>query len=75
MALLETARGLIDQVILHPDPRGKGLEIEFVGDIAAMIELTQTGNQGPIEAHDRDLFRRSVKVVAGIRFELMTFRL
>ncbi len=75
VVMLETARGLIEQVILRPDPRGKGLEIEFIGDIAAMIELTQTRNQGPIEAYDRDLFRRSIKVVAGIRFELMTFRL
>jgi site-specific DNA recombinase len=63
-------RGLIESVRLTP--QGEALEIELAGDIARMVELP--GN-GTCTALERDLMRRSVKVVAGRGFEPLTFRL
>ena len=66
-AALETARNLIDKIVLTPASSGAGFEIELIGEIASMIRLglaqTETGSRanGP----DPDLFARSIKVVAG----------
>ena len=65
---LELIRGLIERVELHPAE--KGFRIELVGEIANMITLSagaESVGSGPNRA--------SVKVVAGIGFEPMTFRL
>jgi site-specific DNA recombinase len=75
---LEAARSLIERVVLHPSSEGNGLEIELVGEIAAMVALGlghDSNGAGVAAAADRGLFARSVKVVAGIGFEPMTFRL
>ena len=66
---LEAARALIERVVLHPGAEGT-LEIELIGEIAAMVELAAARNsdQSPRGGGaDRDLFCRSVKVVAGTR--------
>ncbi len=71
-------RGLIERVVMHPIE--KGYEIELVGEIANMVALTaelgpksKTAALGGAAVPDQ--FRSSVKVVAGIGFEPMTFRL
>ena len=72
---VEIIRSLIDQVILRPTT-GCGLELELVGDIAKMVHLAQSSNENsPTFGAVHDEFARSVKVVAGARFELTTFRL
>jgi site-specific DNA recombinase len=70
---LEAVRGLIEQVVVKPSADGKGLEIELVGEIAAMVSLGHGGLPG--SASDRVLFARSMKLVAGTGFEPVTFRL
>jgi len=68
-------RGLIDRVLLHPGEHGP--EFELVGDIAAMVEITLPKDRTAAQsgAAVSDVFRRSVKVVAGRGFEPLTFRL
>jgi hypothetical protein len=69
---LEDVRGLIDRVILHPGADGeRGFEIELVGEITAMVGLS-LADKGSARrtAGDQDMFRRSVKVVAGARNHL-----
>jgi hypothetical protein len=67
---LEITRALIERVLVRPgEPRGS-FEVELEGEIAAMVELAQTAN---IKKAAQDgtavpeVFRRSVKVVAGAR--------
>src|SRR5882724_9729589 len=61
---LEILRGLIERVALHP--ADKGFEIELIGEIAAMVNLgAQTKPAGPKGSAVPDVYRRSVKVVAG----------
>jgi site-specific DNA recombinase len=77
-AVLEQVRGLIDRVVVHPARDGGGPEIELIGEITSMIDLALGRHDVHDRRHggdDRDLFCRSVKVVAGIGFEPMTFRL
>ncbi len=65
---IEILRGLVERVVMHPID--KGFEVELVGEIANMVKLpTDVGSS------DRDPFRSSVKVVAGVGFEPTTFRL
>ena len=78
---LELVRGLIERVTLTP-AAGGGFEIELVGAIAAMVRLglalgtnDNSGTVGSAAGLGSDLFLGSVKVVAGIGFEPMTFRL
>ncbi len=55
-----------------------GLSIELEGDIVAMIGLglnAEDGRKRMFSAADHALFCCSVKMVAGIGFEPMTFRL
>jgi hypothetical protein len=61
--------------VVTPLPTGKGFEIELMGEIAAMIALGAGMPQRPRSASGPGLFERSIKVVAGIGFEPMTFRL
>jgi site-specific DNA recombinase len=71
---LEILRGLIERVVLHRTE--SGLEIELIGEIAAMIDLgAQNKTAGPKGSAVPDPYRRSVKVVAGTGFEPVTFRL
>ena len=71
-------RGLIDRVVLTASPTGRGLEIELVGEIGAMVRLGTAERLRPAAAlatTGDDLFSCSVKVVAGVGFEPTTFRL
>jgi site-specific DNA recombinase len=72
---IEIIRSLVDQVIFRPKPQAS-LEIELVGDIAAMVRLAQNSDPDwPVAQAVHDEFARSVKVVAGVGFEPTTFRL
>src|SRR5262249_24456705 len=63
---LEILRGLIERVVLHPVETG--FEIELVGEIAAMIDLrAQATAAGPTGSVVPEMYRSSVKVVAGAR--------
>ena len=72
----ELLRGLIERVTLRPAETESGYELELTGDIARMVELG-SGNKkaAPVGAAVQEAFSSSVKVVAGARFELTTFRL
>jgi hypothetical protein len=73
---VEIIRSLVDQVVFRPPPETGGIEIELVGDIAGMVHLAQNSNENsPVSGAVHDEFIRSVKVVAGVGFELTTFRL
>ena len=66
---LEILRGLIERVVLQPAE--KGFEIELVGEIAAMVDLgAQNKKAGPEGSAVPDVYRCSVKVVAGARNHL-----
>ena len=73
---MEIIRSLIERVVVHSSKEG-GFEIELEGEIARMVEISLDAERGPRKAktalHEAE--RRSVKVVAGARFELTTFRL
>jgi site-specific DNA recombinase len=64
---IEIIRSLVDRVKFTPTADG-GLEIELVGDLAGMVQLTQNpGKDRPAAAAVHDEFARSIKVVAGAR--------
>ena len=65
---IEILRGLIERIAISA--AGDGFTIELVGEIANMVRLSTGAKSLAIEP-----FRSSVKVVAGIGFEPMTFRL
>jgi hypothetical protein len=54
-------------------PAANGLEIEIVGEIAKMVELSLGLDAKQANLDER--LTRSVKVVAGTGFEPVTFRL
>ena len=68
---MQVLRGLIEHVAVGP--ADEGLEIEIVGEIAKMVELGIGPNAKRANLDEK--LTRSVKVVAGIGFEPMTFRL
>ncbi len=71
-------RNLVERIVLTPLPTGKGFEIELIGESAAMIRLGMERPPAVQQGHHAKgpgLFERSIKVVAGIGFEPMTFRL
>jgi site-specific DNA recombinase len=70
----ERVRDLIERVVLRPAPGGRDFEIELEGKIAGMTRVGADDQRAASPA-DRALFDSSVKVVAGIGFEPMTFRL
>ena len=63
---LEIVRTLIERIEVHPAPGG-GMEIEVVGELAAMVHLGmgEPAEREAVTADGRGLFARSVKVVAG----------
>jgi len=66
---LEILRGLIERVVLHPAENG--FEIELIGEIAAMVDLgAQAKAAAPKGSAVPEAYRRSVKVVAGVRNHL-----
>jgi hypothetical protein len=67
---LDILRGLIDKVTLTPADDHFAIELE--GALAGMLALAQSGPGG---AAVSEVFRSSVKVVAGGGFEPPTFRL
>ena len=82
-AALEAVRSLIERVEIGPPAEGtakRAPTIVLTGEIASMVALALEDGPGTRKAArfgaaDHDLFARSVKVVAGIGFEPMTFRL
>jgi hypothetical protein len=64
----EILRGLIEKVVIHDRP-GQHPEIELIGDIAAMVDITIPGPETQKAARERaalgEEMLRSVKVVAG----------
>ena len=72
-AVLEALRDLIERVDFGPGQDGEP-EIILTGALASMVRLGLDDSRRP--GHESpDLFSSSVKVVAGARFELTTFRL
>ena len=81
---LEIIRGLIEKVQVLPASGGSRPDIILTGELAAMLRLSlddgvsKTLTAAQVEARaagGSGLFYSSVKVVAGIGFEPMTFRL
>ena len=74
----EILRGLIEKVAVHDRP-GQPPEIELIGDIARMVEISIKSPEMQKTAQKRTVFEdntlRSVKVVAGAGFEPAAFRL
>jgi DNA invertase Pin-like site-specific DNA recombinase len=64
-------RSLIDRIELTPNSDGK-LDIDLFGDLAGILGLAANKN-GPLDESDPSL--KQVKLVAGIGFEPMAFRL
>jgi site-specific DNA recombinase len=64
-------RSLVERIELTPNQRGK-LEIDLCGDLAGILSL---GGKKDKPFYQNDLSFQQVKVVAGIGFEPMTFRL
>ncbi|MGE5780187.1 MAG: hypothetical protein ACM30D_12890 [Hyphomicrobiales bacterium] len=62
---LAILRGLIDRVTLTP--ADDHFDIELEGALAGMLTLANSSNAGPDSATVSDVFRSSVKVVAGAR--------
>jgi hypothetical protein len=62
---LTILRGLIDKVTLTPSDDHFAIELE--GALAGMLALSHSGNAGPGGAGVSEVFRSSVKVVAGGR--------
>jgi len=72
---IELLRGLIDRVLLHPGNGGP--EIELIGEIGGMVELGmhKDSNAARERAAVSEVFRSSVKVVAGKRNQLYRTRI
>jgi site-specific DNA recombinase len=73
---VEIIRTLIERIVLWPS-EGGGVEVELVGEIAAMVQIGLADNKkaAPGGAAFADRLSRSVKVDAGAGFEPATFRL
>ncbi len=69
---IQVLRGLLESVVIAPAETG--FEVEIVGEIAHMIEMSmdEGKKKGPVL---NERMARSVKVVAGVGFEPTTFRL
>ena len=69
-------RGLIEKVILHPDPNAPhGHRIELFGELAAILSLCSGGLATNAKDRTGGAGFRQVTVVAGTGFEPVTFRL
>ena len=67
----EALRGLVDGIVLTPDPVGQTLQIELRGNLAAMLGATVQTKRSS-ECDDLSL---QVSLVAGAGFEPATFGL
>jgi site-specific DNA recombinase len=67
----EALRGLVDAIVLTPNPSGDALQIELKGNLAAMLGATVQSKRSP-ETDDLSL---QVSLVAGAGFEPATFGL
>jgi hypothetical protein len=68
----ELVRSLVDEIVLVPED-GK-LRVEVRGALAAILSISAAGNaKSPSVA--AEALASQIKMVAGTRFELMTFRL
>ncbi len=69
-------RGLIEKVVLHPDPDAlHGHRIELFGELAAILSLCNGSLTPNAKARTGGAGFRQVTVVAGTGFEPVTFRL
>ena len=68
----DIVRSLVDAVVLHPD--GDHQRVEVRGELAAILCLAE-GAQNVKSARATGALAEQVKLVAGIGFEPMTFRL
>jgi site-specific DNA recombinase len=69
-------RGLIEKVVLHPDPDAPhGHRIEPFGELAAILSLCSGGLATHAKARTGGAGLRQVTVVAGAGFEPAAFRL
>ena len=69
-------RGLVDKIILRPDPDApNGHLIELYGELAAILSLCGNGMGTNAKTHARGVGIRQVTMVAGTGFEPVTFRL
>ncbi len=70
---MEQLRGLIDRIVLHPaEAEASGFLIDIEGELAGILTLSRDGKKAAGLSPD-DLVQ--MKLVAGIGFEPMTFRL
>ncbi len=67
----EALRGLVDAIVLTPDPAGETLHIELRGNLAAMLGATVQRKRSP----ENDDLSLQVSLVAGAGFEPATFGL
>jgi site-specific DNA recombinase len=69
-------RGLIEKVILYPDPDApNGHRIELFGELAAILSLCDRGLATNAKARTGGAGFRQVTMVAGAGFEPAAFRL
>ena len=73
-AAMELVRSLIEEVRLVPDS-GRSLRIELRGELASILGVANGARNANSPSGDAEALGLQVKMVAGIRFELMTFRL
>lgn len=71
---VEIIRSLVDKIVLHPLPEGAAvpMAIDLHGHLAGILSLAAQTKKPPRKGGD---FSEFTKVVAGIGFEPMTFRL
>ncbi|MEY8099861.1 zinc ribbon domain-containing protein [Falsihalocynthiibacter sp. S25ZX9] len=65
-------RSLIDRIVVNPATDEVGYLLDIEGDLAGILSLCQTSKKAAPVSGD-DLVQ--IKLVAGVRFELTTFRL
>ena len=72
----EILRGLVERIVIKPDPEtGKPL-VDIEGDLAGILTLSQIGGQtskNAVSVSEGDVSQ--IKLVAGVGFEPTTFRL
>ena len=72
-AAASAIRGLVERIVLTPDPKWADLHATLRGDLGTILEWT--GNGAEKEKTDIPGSGMSVSVVAGAGFEPATFRL
>lgn len=66
-------RGLIDKVVIHPEPDTQGIDLH--GELGAILALCKHQTARHADARLVGGHSRQVTVVAGVGFEPTTFRL